>query len=71
MKTQKQQNPKLLIYKKKKLKPFLIIEIATDDIVKYMNDLYNQLDSTLDNKYLYIKPQVLILKEDIEKIVIN
>lgn len=67
----KNQIHKLYIYKKKKLRPVLKIEIDTPDIVKYMNDLYNQLDNDINNKYLYIKPQVLILKEEIEKLIIN
>lgn len=67
----KKQTHKLYIYKKKKLKPVLTIEIEVDDLTKTMNDLFNQLDDNITNKYLYIKPQVLILKEDIEKIIIN
>ena len=67
----KNQIHKLYIYKKNKLKPMLKIEITDIDIIKFMNDLYNQLDKNIDNKYLYIKPQVLVLKEGIEKIIIS
>ncbi len=67
----KNQIHKLYIYKKNKLRPMLKIEIADTDITKFMNDLYNQLDKNVDNKYLYIKPQVLVLKEGIEKIIIS
>jgi len=67
----KTQTHKLYVYKKKKLRPALVVELNEQDITRYMNDLYNQLDKNVDNKYLYIKPQVLILKEGIEKIIIN
>ena len=67
----KNQIHKLYIYKKNKLRPMLKIEIADTDITKFMNDLYNQLDTNINNKYLYIKPQVLVLKEGIEKIIIS